>query len=86
MTPAGDGEFPPRVVAASRQREFSKRYGVSRVHISRMLKHGEREGILRLEDGQIHRTDAFRAEIARDYGMQVRHLLLSAARAARRLA
>jgi hypothetical protein len=86
MTTAGEGEFPPRVVAASSQREFSKRYGVSRVHISRMLKHGEREGILRVDDGQIHLTDAFRAEVARDYGMQVRHLLLSAARAAQLLA
>ena len=85
MTSAGDGAFPPRVVAASSQREFSKRYGVSRVHISRMLKHGEREGILTVADGQIHLTDAFRAEIEQDYGRQVRHLLLSAARAARLL-
>ncbi len=85
MTSASDDEFPPRAVAASSQQEFSKRYGVSRVHISRMLKHGEREGILRLDDGHIHLTDAFRAEIEVDFGRQVRHLLLSAARAARLL-
>lgn len=82
---ANDEDFPPRVVAASSQREFSKRYAVSRVHISRMLKHAEREGILTLDDGHIHLTDAFRAEIEQDYGRQVRHLLLSAARAARLL-
>jgi hypothetical protein len=85
MTSAGDGEFPPRTIAASSQREFSKRYAVSRVHISRMLKHGEREGILSVDDGQILLSDAFRAEIETDYGRQVRHLLLSAARAARLL-
>ncbi len=83
---ADDGEFPPRTVTASSQREFSKRYGVSRVHISRMMKHAEREGILVLDGGQIRLADSFRAEIERDYCNQVRHLLLSAARAARVLA
>ncbi|WP_443749993.1 hypothetical protein [Asticcacaulis solisilvae] len=85
LTSPGDGDFPPRAVAASSQREFSKRYAVSRVHVSRMLRHGEREGILTMDDGHIHLADAFRAEIELDYGRQVRHLLLSAARAARLL-
>lgn len=84
MLTSGEGEdFPPRSVNALSVAATARRFDVSRVHVRRMMRHAEREGLLRADDKALHLTDVFRDELLVAHAKQMRHLMLAVARAAR---
>jgi hypothetical protein len=71
-----DGPIPFSIAAAA------QRFGVSRIHIRRMLNDALREGFLsQANDGLVIMTDTAREELHISYSMQIAQLLASAAAA-----
>jgi hypothetical protein len=72
-----DGPIPFSIAAAA------QRFGVSRIHIRRMLNDALREGFFsQANDGLVIMTDTAREELHVSYSMQIAQLLASAAAAA----
>jgi len=86
MTSGRDGEYPPRHVMPPPIAELAARFQVSRIQVRRIFAESEREGLLRRDtDGAYSLDDAFRESLRVQHARQIRHLMLSAARAARLL-
>ena len=78
-----DGAYPPTVAAIPAAVELARRYQVSRIQIRRVLSAAEKEGLVRPEpDNRWRLDDDFRALVTHNHTLQLRHLMLSAARAA----
>ena len=75
--------FPPLSIASPSLSATSARFGVSRVHLRRLLKRAQTENMLHMgNDRVIHFSETARDQIRTSYAMQLRHLLMSTARAA----
>ena len=75
-----DDIFPPRGPLPISLSGTARRFGVSRVHVRRILDDAERVGFLRyLEDGAVVLEDKGRAEIEHVYAGQLTQLLVSTA-------
>lgn len=80
------GHYPPATVTLPAAAELARRFQVSRIQIRRLFTDAARHDLVRLEaDGRYRLDDGFRAMVRDLHGMQLRHLMLSAARAARLL-
>ena len=81
-----DSAYPPPLVTLPAAAELARRFQVSRIQIRRLFTDAARHGLVQLEaDGRYRLDDGFRAMVRDLHGMQLRHLMLSAARAARLL-
>ncbi len=79
----GDDAYPPRRAALPAAADLARRYQVSRIQVRRILTAAEKEGLMQSHaDNLWQLSDDFRAEITVNHAMQLRHLMLSAARAA----
>ena len=78
---AGEADdFPPRGELPISVSGAARRFGVSRIHIERMLDEAERENLLRWDrKGSVVLTDDARTEIAHTYSGQIVQLLVAAA-------
>jgi hypothetical protein len=78
---AGDGDkFPPRVPIPFSISAAARRFGVSRIHIKRLLDDAEREGLLTFDDsGTILLEEDARAYIQYAYAVQLIRLFIAAA-------
>ena len=75
--------FPPERTGPLSISALSRRFGVSRVHISRMFQRAVNEGLARREDdGGLHFEPQTREEIQLAYCWQLAQILAAAARAA----
>jgi hypothetical protein len=80
LAAGGDDIFPPRDALPISLAGTGRRFGVSRVHVRRILDDAERAGLLRcLDDGTVVLEDKGRAEIEYLYAGQLTQLLASAA-------
>jgi hypothetical protein len=74
--------FPPQGATPFSLAAASRRFGVSRIHIRRLLDAAEAEGLLRNDgEGNLTLEEAGRAEIEKSYRHQIAHLLAAAAAA-----
>ncbi len=74
--------FPPRGPTPFSIAAVSRRFGVSRIHVRRVLDTAEAEGLLRGDgDGNVTFEQAGRAAIETNYREQLVHLLVAAAAA-----
>ena len=74
------GDFPPRGDLPISISGAARRFGVSRIHIERMLDEAERENLLRWDrKGRVVLTDDARTEIGHTYSGQIVQLLVAAA-------
>jgi hypothetical protein len=81
---AGDDGFPPRAAARLSIAAVARRFGVSRVHVRRLLRGAARAGVVELgADGATRFADAALPDIRFLYAAQLAQLLASAAGAAR---
>ena len=77
---AADETFPPRGPIPFSLAAASRRFGVSRIQIRRMLDAGAREGLLRWHaEGSVIFEEPGRAEIDKSYRGQLVHLLSATA-------
>ncbi|HWA29562.1 MAG TPA: hypothetical protein VG867_00610 [Rhizomicrobium sp.] len=83
----GDGsDFPPRGALPFSTARFAERFGVSRIHVRRILDAALREDFVEIpNDGAIAFTQKARDELRASYAMQLSQLLASAADAAAEL-
>ena len=66
--------------------ELARRFQVSRIQIRRLFTDAEKEGLMQSNaDGTYRLDDVFRGMVRTLHVMQLRHLMLSVARAARLL-
>ena len=84
---AGDMDsYPPATVTPPAATELARRFQVSRIQIRRLFTDAEKEDLMRSNaDGTYRLDDAFRGMVRTLHSMQLRHLMLSIARAARLL-
>jgi len=81
LTAPGDA-FPPEGPIAFSIAAAAQRFGVSRIHIRRMLNDAVREGFFsQANDGVVTMTEKAREELCTSYAMQFAQLLASAAEA-----
>jgi hypothetical protein len=81
LTAPGEA-FPPEGPIAFSIAAAAQRFGVSRIHIRRMLNDAVREGFFsQANDGVVMMTDKAREELRMSYAMQFAQLLASAAAA-----
>ena len=77
-----DEAYPPRLAILPPAADLARRYQVSRIQVRRILTAAEKEGLMQPRaDNLWQLSDGFRAEITVNHAMQLRHLMLSAARA-----
>jgi AraC-like DNA-binding protein len=77
----GEGECPTRGPLRISLGDIARRFGVSRIHIRRMLRDAEQEAILmRDEQGALRFTEAGRAMVRFNYAAQLTSLLIAFAR------
>lgn len=77
---ASDDEFPPTAALQLSIAALARRFGVSRVHVRRLLEAAAREGILEVDArGAVRFTADARGEIGFLYAAQLAQLLASAA-------
>lgn len=75
--------YPPRLAVLPTAADLARRYQVSRIQVRRILTAAEKEGLIHPRvDNLWQLDDDFRAQITLNHAMQLRHLMLSAARAA----
>ena len=75
------GVFPPHAIAVPSVSALAERFGVSRVHIKRMLKDAEREGLISYQaDNIIHFEACLRDDMHLIYVAQLVRLLIAAAK------
>lgn len=81
-----DGDYPPAIVTLPPAAELARRFQVSRIQIRRLFTDAARYDLVHPDpDGAYRLDDGFRAVVRNAHSMQLRHLMLSAARAARLL-
>jgi hypothetical protein len=81
---ADDSDFPPSRPVTFSAGAAARRFGVSRMHIKRVLDEAEREGLLAICDGgTIVLQDSTRSYIREFYAMQLIGLLVAAAKTVR---
>jgi hypothetical protein len=79
---ASDGAYPPHMATLAPAADLARRYQVSRIQVRRIVTAAEKEGLIHPgPDALWQLTDGFRAEVRSNHAMQLRHLMLSAARA-----
>lgn len=84
---SGDGgDYPPARVTLPAATELARRFQVSRIQIRRLFTDAAQQNlVLPNADGSYRLDDGFRDMVRTLHSMQLRHLMLSAARAARLL-
>ncbi len=81
-----DGAYPPATVTLPAATELARRFQVSRIQIRRLFTDAAQQNLVHAEaSGQYRLDDGFRAMVRKLHAMQLRHLMLSVARAARLL-
>jgi len=81
---ADDSDFPPGKPVTFSAAAAARRFGVSRIHIKRILDEAEREGLLAIGDGgAIVLQDGTRSYIREFYAAQLIGLLVAAAKTVR---
>jgi len=81
---ADDSDFPPSKPVVFSAGAAARRFGVSRMHIKRILDEAEREGLLRIgEGGTVILPESTRAYIQYFYASQLIALLVAAAKTVR---
>ncbi len=76
------GIFPPHAITAPSVSAMAKRFGVSRMHIKRLFKDAENEGLIRNQPGNIiHFETRLRDDMHLIYVAQLVRLLIAAASA-----
>lgn len=73
------GDFPPQRSVPFSIAAMAQRFGVSRIHIRRILADAVREEFFTVSDGTVAFTQKARAELRYSYSMQLSQLLASAA-------
>ena len=77
-----DDAYPPRLAILAPVADLARRYQVSRIQVRRILTAAEKEGLMHPRADTLWQlSDDFRADITVNHAMQLRHLMLSAARA-----
>ena len=86
MTSGRDGDCPPKHFVMPATADLAARFQVSRIQIRRILTEAERQGLIQPQpDGACRLDEAFRERVRVEHAWQIRHLMLSVARAARLL-
>jgi len=79
-------DYPPAVVTPPAAGDLGQRFQVSRIQVRRILTEAVNQGLMRRDAlGGYVLSDTFRADLRYAHAQQVRHLMLSVARAARLL-
>jgi hypothetical protein len=86
MATGPGGVYPPRLVTPPPATELATRFQVSRIQVRRLFTEAEKQNLMSPQaDGTYRLDDAFRDMIRALHAMQLRHIMLSVARAARLL-
>lgn len=80
LSASGDDVFPPRGPIPISLTGMAERFGVSRIHVRRLLNAAQKEGLItRLNENTVVFEEPGRAALDRIFSIQIAHLLMAAA-------